>query len=250
LNSGNRSRDALAPRRPAADVLHWRQGATVALPFDDRADAGRQLAARLRHLKDEDPLVLAIPRGGVPVGFEVARALRAPLDLVLVRKIGVPFQPELALGAVVDGEHAETVLNDELVTSIDLPDDFIRKETERELAEIERRRKAYLGDRARPLITGRTAIVVDDGIATGATVRAALRAIRRSAPRRLILAIPVAPPDTISRLRPEVDELVCLEAPKLFFAIGQFYLDFSQLTDDEVTALLKQSQDVEPSRPG
>jgi putative phosphoribosyl transferase len=220
----------------------------MSLPFGDRADAGRQLAAKLKHLKHEDPLVLAIPRGGVPVGFEVARALAAPLDLVLVRKIGVPYQPELALGAVVDGEHAETVLNDELVQSLDLPDDFIRKETELQLAEIERRRKAYLGDRARPLIAGRTAIVVDDGIATGATVRAALRAIRRSAPKRLVLAVPVAPPDTVSLLRAEVDELVCLEAPKLFFAIGQFYLDFSQLTDDEVTALLNQAHEAEPSR--
>jgi len=211
----------------------------MSLPFDDRADAGRQLAARLLHLRSRKPLVLAIPRGGVPVGFEVASALGAPLDLVLVRKIGAPEQPELAVGAVVDGEHVETVLNDEIVEGLAISQDYIREETTRQLAEIERRRKAYLGDRPRPLLSGQTAIVVDDGIATGATMRAALRAIRRGAPERLVLAVPVAPADTIARLRADVDELVCLEAPMLFFAIGQFYRDFAQLTDAQVTDQLR-----------
>jgi putative phosphoribosyl transferase len=220
----------------------------VTLPYDDRTDAGRQLAARLKKLELQDPLVLAIPRGGVPVGFEVAKALAAPLDLVLVRKIGAPHQPELAVGAVVDGEHAETVLNEDIVRSLGLSADFIGRETERQLAEIERRRKAYLGVRPRPRITGRAAIVIDDGIATGATMRAALQAIRRSAPKRLVLAVPVAPPDTIATLRRDVDELVCLEAPELFFAIGQFYLDFSQLTDEEVTAILDEAHKTELSR--
>jgi putative phosphoribosyl transferase len=220
----------------------------MALPFANRADAGRQLAARLLHLKDADPLVLAVPRGGVPVGFEVAQALGAPLDLVLVRKIGAPFQPELAMGAVVDGEHAETVLNEEIVAALDLPKDFIREETARQLAEIERRRKAYLGDRPRPRIAGRSAIVVDDGIATGATIRAALHAVRRNGPKRLVLATPVAPPDTVERLRSDADDVVCLEAPESFFAIGQFYLDFAQLEDDEVTDLLRRARDAEASR--
>lgn len=215
----------------------------MALPFVDRADAGRQLAARLQHLKDADPLVLAVPRGGVPVGFEIAKALGATLDLILVRKIGAPFQPELALGAVVDGDHAETVLNEEIVASLDLPEDFLKTETARQLAEIERRRKAYLGDRPQPPIAGRSAIVVDDGIATGATIRAALRAVRRNRPKRLVLATPVAPPDTVERLRPDADELVCLETPEAFFAIGQFYLDFTQLADGDVIDILRRARD-------
>lgn len=222
----------------------------MAASFDDRADAGRQLAAALMHLRSRRPLVLAIPRGGVPVGFEVARALGAPLDLVLVRKIGAPEQPELAVGAVVDGEHVETVLNEVVVESLQISKDYIRDETKRQLAEIERRRKAYLGGRPRPQIVGTTAIVVDDGIATGATMRAALRAIRRGAPERLVLAVPVAPPDTIASLRTEVDELVCLEMPKLFFAIGQFYRDFAQLTDAQVTDQLRQSASPIPSENG
>ncbi len=221
----------------------------MTLPFTDRADAGRQLAQKLLHLKEADPLVLAVPRGGVPVGFEVAKALNAPLDLILVRKIGAPFQPELALGAVVDGEHAETVLNKELVAALDLPKNFLRDETERQLAEIERRRKAYLGDRPRPKIAGRSAIVVDDGIATGATIRAALHAVRRNAPKRLVLATPVAPPDTVERLRPDADELVCLETPENFFAIGQFYLDFTQLADEDVTDILRRAHEAESKGP-
>jgi putative phosphoribosyl transferase len=198
----------------------------MTLPFIDRADAGRQLAGKLLHLKGGDPLVLAIPRGGVPVGFEVAKALGAPLDLVLVRKIGAPGQPELAIGAVVDGGHAETVLNDEIVEDLAVPRDYIRDQTKRQLEEIERRRRVYLGDRPRPRIAGRTAIVIDDGVATGATVRAALLAIRRGGPGRLVLAVPVAPPDTVARLRKDVDELVCVDTPELFFAIGEFYRAF------------------------
>ena len=217
----------------------------MTLPFTDRADAGRQLAQKLLRLKHADPLVLAVPRGGVPVGFEIAKALGAPLDLVLVRKIGAPFQPELALGAVVDGDHAETVLNEELVETLDLPKNFLRDETRRQLAEIERRRKAYLGDRPRPKIAGRSAILVDDGIATGATIRAALHAVRRNAPKRLVLATPVAPPDTVERLRPDADEVVCLETPENFFAIGQFYLDFTQLADEDVTDLLRRAHEAE-----
>ncbi len=206
--------------------------------FTDRRQAGQRLAAKLLRYKTENPLVLAIPRGGVPVGLEVANALAAPLDLVLVRKIGVPFQPELAAGAVVDGEHTETVWNRDILEALDVTEDFFKSEVARQLEEIERRRKAYLGSRPRPRIAGCTAIIVDDGIATGATVRAALIAVRRNGPKRLILAVPVAPPDTVESLRKDVDELICLEVPKEFHAIGEFYVDFAQLEDAHVVDLL------------
>ena len=206
--------------------------------FTDRRQAGQRLAAMLLRYKTENPLVLAIPRGGVPVGIEVANSLGAPLDLVLVRKIGVPFQPELAAGAVVDGEHTETVWNRDILEALELTEDFFKSEVARQLDEIERRRKTYLGSRPRPRITGCTAIVVDDGIATGATVRAALIGVRRNSPKRLILAVPVAPPDTVESLRKDVDELICLEAPEAFRAIGEFYVEFSQLEDADVVDLL------------
>jgi predicted phosphoribosyltransferase len=206
--------------------------------FTDRRQAGQQLAAKLLRYKTENLLVLAVPRGGVPVALEVASALAAPLDLVLVRKIGVPFQPELAAGAVVDGEHTETVWNRDILEALELTEDFFKPEVARQLEEIERRRKVYLGTRPRPRIAGCTAIIVDDGIATGATVRAALIAVRRSGPKRLILAVPVAPPDTVESLRKDVDELICLEVPKEFHAIGEFYIDFAQLDDAHVVDLL------------
>jgi putative phosphoribosyl transferase len=215
--------------------------------FADRTAAGRRLAERLRHLEGQQPVVLALPRGGIPVGYEIAKALAAPLDLILVRKIGAPFQPELALGAVVDGEHAELVLNRELIAECGVPEDYLEAERRRQLEEIERRRQRYLGDRARVPVACRTAIVVDDGIATGATMEAALRATRRARPRRLVLAVPVAPPDTLERLRPEVDEAVCLLIPEFLGAIGSFYRDFRQLSDAEVIELLELSRrEAEP----
>jgi putative phosphoribosyl transferase len=219
--------------------------------FTDRQDAGRQLAKALLRFKDQRPVVLAIPRGGVPVGFEIARALGAPMDLVLVRKIGAPDQPELAVGAVVDGDNAELVLNSEIVEALHLSDKFIRREVVRQLQEIERRRLAYLGSRSRPTLRGRTAIVVDDGIATGATIRAALIAVRRGGPAHLVLAVPVAPSDTLERLRADVDELICLEAPDEFGAIGRFYAEFPQLTDEEVKDLLSRAtrQETAQERP-
>jgi putative phosphoribosyl transferase len=210
--------------------------------FADRSEAGRVLAQRLLGFKDQRPLILALPRGGVPVGFEVARMLAAPLDLVLVRKIGAPFQPELAIGAVVDGARAETVLNQEMVREFQIPESYLAEESARQLAEIERRRKLYLGGWARAPIEDRTAIVVDDGIATGATMEAALRAIRRANPKRLVLAVPVAPPDTIERLRRQADEVVCLATPRLFHAIGTFYEDFRQMTDEQVVELLRKAE--------
>jgi putative phosphoribosyl transferase len=206
--------------------------------FQNRADAGRQLARRLLPLKDESPVVLALPRGGVPVGHEVAEALGAPLDLVLVRKIGAPDQPELALGAVVDGDRPETVLNQDLIDALGVTDDDIRAIERRELAEIGRRRRMYLGRRARVPVAGRTAIVVDDGIATGATVRAALRAIRRQKPKRLVLAVPVAPAEVVAKIKAEVDDVVCLMTPEPFYAISIHYADFAQLADNDVMAIL------------
>lgn len=209
--------------------------------FDDRDDAGRQLAVRLEHLRDRDPVVLALPRGGVPIGLEIARTLGAPMDLVLVRKIGAPGQPELALGAVVDGARPELVINEDVRTMLRVSDDFIDRAKAQQLEEIERRRKLWLGARRHPMIKGKTAVVVDDGIATGATVRAALHAIRRAEPVHLVLAAPVAPPDTIEALRGDADEIVCLAMPEPFYAISMFYIRFPQIEDAEVTHLMEQA---------
>jgi predicted phosphoribosyltransferase len=217
--------------------------------FLNRHDAGRQLADALRRFEGCDPVILALPRGGVPVAFEVARALSAPLDLVLVRKIGTPLQPELAAGAVVDGDEMQLVRNEDVIRIAGVSEAWLRAEATRELAEIERRRRLYLGDRTRARITGRTAIVVDDGIATGATTRAALRAVRRRNPKQLVLAVPVAPAETLAELREEVDEIVCLATPEPFGAIGYFYRDFRQLEDDEVRDLLARAERPSGSTP-
>ena len=208
------------------------------MKFADRGDAGRQLAEKLLHLKDRRPVVLALPRGGVAVGFEIACGLEAPLDIVLVRKIGVPWQPELALGAVTDGAERQTFIDRVLAASLDVPESYIEEETARQLQEIERRRKSYCEGRPAPEVAGRNAIVVDDGIATGATMRVALQAVRRRGPSRLVLAVPVAPPDTLAALREVADEAVCLETPIGLGAIGFYYHDFHQMSDKEVTELL------------
>jgi predicted phosphoribosyltransferase len=207
-------------------------------PFRDRTEAGRRLAVALAHLKDRRPVILALPRGGVPVAAEIAAAFAAPLDLVLVRKIGLPGQPELAMGAVVDGAEPITVRNEDVIRLAGIDDTLFARVRDRELAEIERRRKVYLGDRRRVDPKGRVVIVVDDGIATGATVKAALRAIRKRGPERLVLAVPVAPPETIAELRREVDEIVCPETPTPFGAIGFFYVDFTQVDDTAVAESL------------
>ena len=210
--------------------------------FRDRRDAGRQLVARLGHLKAERPVVLALPRGGVPIGAEIATALKAPLDLILVRKLGTPRQPELAMGAVVNGEHPETVLNNDVVAFEGLSETEIDNLRERELEKIARRRKQYLGDKPYVALEKRTAIVVDDGIATGATVRAALKGARRRKPKRLVLAVPVASPSIIEELRSEVDEIVCLLTPPDLFAVGYYYQQFAEVSDEEVrVALARQS---------
>jgi len=210
--------------------------------FVDRADAGRQLARALARFASLDPLVLALPRGGVPVAFEVAQALHAPMDLILVRKIGAPGHEEFGIGAVVDGGDPQVVLNEDMVAAARIPASYIKAETERQLLELERRRRVYLGDRRPEPTQGRNVIVVDDGIATGGTIRAALKALRRTGARRTILAVPVASPEALDRLRPEVDEIVCLSTPTPFFAVGLHYRDFGQTSDAEVTGLMKRSR--------
>jgi len=206
--------------------------------FRDRNDAGQRLAARLTHLHDRDPVVLALPRGGVAVGFEIARRLGAPLDIVLVRKIGVPWQPELALGAVADGGTPEVFIDERMQRSLGIRDEYVREETARQMAEIERRREVYCAGRPPIEVEDRTAIVVDDGIATGATMRVALRALRRRGPGRLVLAVPVAAPETLASLAAETDETVCVEPAEGLGAIGYYYDDFHQMADTEVIDLL------------
>lgn len=206
--------------------------------FRDRSHAGQELADALHHLTDSSPLVLALPRGGVPVAFEVARELAAPLDLVLVRKIGAPGNEELALGAVIDGAEPKWVINQELLNQIAPPPNWFNEEMSLQLTELERRRQRYCGERPAPVITDRCIIVIDDGIATGATVRAALKGLRQSKPGRIVLAVPVGPRDVIEMLRPEVDELVCLQMPEPFIGVGCHYGNFEQTSDEQVVDLL------------
>ena len=205
----------------------------------DRDEAGRLLAHRLARLQLPPPLVvLALPRGGVPSAAAIARELHAPLDLLLVRKIGVPWQRELAIAAVVDGDPPDLVIDEQVQRETGVGRAYIDAEMPTELREIERRRAAYLRGRAPLPVTGCTVIVVDDGIATGTTMRAALKALRRRAPAQLVLAVPVAPPETVRDFEREVDRVVCLEQPTPFFAIGAHYRDFHQISDAEVIAAL------------
>ncbi|MEX0853674.1 MAG: phosphoribosyltransferase family protein [Bauldia sp.] len=209
------------------------------MPFANRAEAGKRLAEALAHYRDQQPVVLALPRGGLPVAAEIATALAAPLDLVIVRKVGVPHQPELAMGAVVDGGQPIVVRNEDVIGAAAISPAEFDAVCQKELEEIERRRRRYLGGRPPIVVTGKTAIVVDDGIATGATTRAALRAIRMRQPAKLVLAVPVAPSETVPEMRVEADEVVCLEMHDYFGAISLYYADFRQVGDDEVIAILK-----------
>lgn len=209
--------------------------------FKNRRDAGKELARQLLHWMPEHPVILALPRGGVPVAVEIARALNAPLDLVLVRKIGVPYQPELAAAAVVDGSNPEIVTNDRVMRIAGLTRRDIETAAKAELAEIERRRHAYLEGRPRIPLSGRVLILVDDGIATGASIRAAITALKRQAPTRLIVAVPVAASATVDHLKTLVDDVVCLETPEDFEAVGLHYRDFRQVRDEEVVRLLREA---------
>lgn len=206
--------------------------------FRDRRDAGQQLAAALRAYRGADALVLALPRGGVPVAAEIADVLGAELDVLLVRKLGLPFEPELAMGAITDAPEPVVIRNETEIRAARISPVEFEAVRDREQAELARRRRLYVGDRRHARIGGRTVILVDDGIATGATVRAAILALRRLAPARLILAVPVGAPDTVARLQPEVDELVCLKTPQSFGSIGAFYDDFGQVSDETVIRAL------------
>ena len=211
--------------------------------FHDRREAGRLLARELGRYKDRpDVLVLALPRGGVPVGHAVARELNAPLDVFVVRKLGVPWQPELAMGAIA-GRGTE-VLNGDVVTAYNIPPHVIRAVAEREAAELARRVREYRGDRPFPVLEGRTVVLVDDGLATGSSMRAAVSALRQERPKAIVVAVPVAAARTCEELRHDVDEVVCLRTPPDFAAVGLWYEDFSQTTDDEVRSLLSD----EPTR--
>jgi putative phosphoribosyl transferase len=207
--------------------------------FRDRVEAGRRLGQALVSLAPERAVVLGLPRGGVPVAYEVARALGAPLDVIVVRKLGVPWQPELAMGAI--GEGGVRVVNDEVQRAADVGDEELAAVERRERAELEGRVRRFRGDRPRVDLRGRTAVIIDDGVATGSTASAACRIARAQGANRVVLAVPVAPQDALEAMRREADEVVCLETPEPFFAIGEWYEDFSATSDDEVTALLERS---------
>ena len=209
------------------------------MTFTDRVDAGRRLATRLQHLRGDEVVVLGLPRGGVPVAYEVARALDAPLDVIVVRKLGVPFQPELGMGAI--GEDGTRIINDEVVRLASVSERELAEVEARERAELERRAQRFRAGRPRAALEGRTVVVVDDGIATGSTALVACQIARAHGAARVVLAVPVAPPGWEVRLGAVADELVCLDTPEMFFAIGQFYADFSQTSDEEVIACLERA---------
>jgi putative phosphoribosyl transferase len=206
--------------------------------FKDRREAGRTLAAQLeKYANRDDVLVLALPRGGVPVGFEVAQALHAPLDIFLVRKLGVPGQEELAMGAIASG--GMRVINPDIVRSLGIPAEMVEVATHREEAELARREQAYRGNRSFPRIEGKTVILVDDGLATGASMYAAVLALRQKKPARIVVAVPVAAQETCHTFSQLVDEIICAYTPAPFYGVGAWYEDFSQISDDEVRELLE-----------
>jgi predicted phosphoribosyltransferase len=214
--------------------------------FRDRTDAGKRLAQKLSAYRSRpDVVVLALPRGGVPVGFEVARALRAPLDVFVVRKLGVPGHEELAMGAIASG--GVCVLNDEVVRVLDVPSRVLSEVAAQELQELRRREQLYRDDRPLPELQDRTVILVDDGLATGSTMRAAVAALRKHRPARIIVAVPVGASSTCETIRHEADDCVCVSSPEPFDAVGHWYGDFSQTTDEEVRAYLKRASSLKPA---
>jgi predicted phosphoribosyltransferase len=209
--------------------------------FRDRTDAGKYLATKLLSYKHrQDVLVLALPRGGVPVAFEVAQVLRVPLDIFLVRKLGVPGHEELAMGAISTG--GVRVLNEDTVDYLNIPEHIIDSIAAEELKELKRRERAYRGNRPEPDVKGKTVILIDDGLATGSTIRAAAQALRPQQPARIIVAVPVSAPETCDEYRIGVDEIICAVTPEPFVGVGMWYLDFSQTTDEEVRDLLERAR--------
>jgi putative phosphoribosyl transferase len=209
--------------------------------FRDRTDAGKYLATKLLSYKDrQDVLVLALPRGGVPVAFEVAQVLRVPLDIFLVRKLGVPGHEELAMGAISTG--GVRVINEDTVDYLNIPEHIIDSIAAEELKELKRRERAYRGNRPEPDVKGKTVILIDDGLATGSTIRAAAQALRPQQPARIIVAVPVSAPETCDEYRIGVDEIICAVTPEPFVGVGMWYLDFSQTTDEEVRDLLERAR--------
>jgi predicted phosphoribosyltransferase len=209
--------------------------------YRNRSEAGQHLATRLANFANRnDVLILALPRGGVPVAYEVARALHVPLDIYLVRKLGVPGHEELAMGAIASG--GVRVLNEDVVKYLGIPKGVIDSVAEIELQELERRERAYRGNRLEPDVRGKTVILVDDGLATGSTMRAAAEALRQQQPARIVVAVPVSAPQTCDEYRMGVDEIVCAVTPEPFYGVGQWYMDFSQTTDEEVRELLAKAQ--------
>jgi putative phosphoribosyl transferase len=215
-------------------------------PFRDREDAGRRLAERLARYQSENPVIFALPRGGVPVGYEVARALKAPLEVFIARKLGAPNQPELGIGAVA--QDGSRVLNERIVEAIDVSEEYVQRIAVEEIEEARRRLKLFRGERPEPEVRERTTILVDDGIATGVTTWAAIAALGQREPRRLVLAVPVCAAQTAESLRGEVDELICLEAPSDLMAISIWYRHFEQTSDEEVIELLERARREQEER--
>jgi putative phosphoribosyl transferase len=216
--------------------------------FRDREDAGRRLVERLEQYRDEDPIILALPRGGVPVAYEISRALRAPLDIFIARKLGAPRRKEFGIGAIAQG--GVLVLNERAVEALEIPEEYIERVAKEEAEEIERRLRILRGDRPELEVEGRTAVLVDDGLATGVTARAAVEALRQRNPGRLVLAVPVCAARSVKLLRSEVDELVCLEAPSNLIAISLWYQDFYQVGDEQVVELLERARREREERGG
>ena len=217
--------------------------------FEDRSEAGRQLAKRLMGYKNENPAVVALPRGGVPVGYEVAQRLGVPLDILIVRKLGFPGQPDLAIGAIADGDKWEIVMNKEIMDGADLPPMYLEREISRKLDEIKKMTEAFRGHRPSVNLTDRTVILVDDGIATGATMRVVINRLRRENPKKIIVATPVASREAVDLLKREADGVICLDIPELFVAVGGFYNDFRPISTDEVIECLDLARKKEVGRP-